>query len=46
MDYVFKLVISLTLFLPLYGVLLGVLSHRLIAMTGAPALRRARAVDN
>lgn len=41
-DYVFKLAISLALFLPLYRVLLGVLSSRLIALTGAPTLRRRR----
>jgi queuosine precursor transporter len=37
-DYVIKLGISLVLFLPLYGVLLGALSRRLIAVTGEPDL--------
>jgi len=46
-DYVIKLAISLAFFLPLYGVLLGWLSRRLVAVTGhadlSPAQLRARA---
>ena len=33
-DYSIKLAISLLLFLPLYGLLLGWLSRRLVAWTG------------
>ena len=43
-DYVFKLLISLCLFLPLYGALLAVLSDRLLALTAEGAnTRRAAA---
>jgi hypothetical protein len=40
-DYVFKLAISLCLFLPLYGAILALLSERLLALT-ADRSRRAR----
>lgn len=38
-DYAFKLLISLCLFLPLYGALLAVLSERLLALTADTAPR-------
>jgi uncharacterized PurR-regulated membrane protein YhhQ (DUF165 family) len=45
-DYVIKLAVSLALFLPLYGVLLGGLSRWLAGVTGdddiAPHQARAR----
>ena len=39
-DYVFKLLISLGLFVPLYGVLLRYLSRKLVGRPGWPACKR------
>lgn len=41
-DYVFKLGISMLLFVPLYGVLLGWLSRRLVTLTGQGELSPQR----
>ncbi len=39
-DYVFKLLISLGLFVPLYGVLLRYLSRKLVGEAGLAGLQR------
>lgn len=46
MDYAFKLIVSLGLFLPIYGAVLALLSDRLLALTasqGGPRASRQRA---